>query len=83
MTATDRMLAVMMTAGLVLSGLLTRSSLSNRASPEQDLFPANLLLELTAEYISKEGRQIVALPLFLSRATLTICSSLNVPGKPR
>ena len=83
MTATDRMLAVMMTAGLVLSGLLTPVLAQQPSESEQDLFPANLLLELTAEYISKEGRQIVALPLFLSRATLTICSSLNMPDKPR
>ena len=69
MTVT-RMLAVLMTAGLVLSGLLTPVLAQQQSDPELELFPANLVLELTDEYVSCDGRQIVALPLFLSRATV-------------
>ena len=64
--ATDSMLAVLMTAGLMLSDPVLAQQQSD---PGQDLFPANLLLELTAEYISEEGRQIVVTPLFLPRET--------------
>jgi len=79
MTATDRMLAELMTAGLVLSGLPgPRSATSD---PEQDFFPANLLLELTVEYISKEGLQIVTTPSSFPETLFTTCFSLNVPGK--
>ena len=65
-----RMLAVLMTAGLVLSGFLTPVLAHQQSDPELELFPANLVLELTDEYVSCDGRQIVALPLFLSRKTV-------------
>ena len=75
---TDSMLAVLMTAGLMLSDPVLAQQPSD---PGQDLFPANLLLELTAEYISEEGRQIVVTPLFVPRETCDDLLFTEPPGQ--
>ncbi|MGH7256974.1 MAG: hypothetical protein ACREIM_01235 [Nitrospiraceae bacterium] len=63
------LLGVLMAAGLVLSGYMTPVLAQPRSDPEQDLFPANLLLELTDEHTSGDGRQVIATPLSPSRET--------------
>jgi hypothetical protein len=58
-----------MVAGLVLCGYMTPVVAQSRDDPEQDLFPANLVLELSAEHISEDGRQVVGTPFSPSRET--------------
>ena len=54
---------------LVLSGYMAPVLAQQRDNPEPDLFPANLMLEVTDEYISADGRQVVVTPLSPSRET--------------
>jgi len=66
------LLGVLMGAGLVLlvlSGYMTPVLAQQRDHPEPDLFPANLMLEVTDEHISADGRQVVVPPLSPSRET--------------
>ncbi len=58
-----------MAAGLVLCGYMTPVVAQPRSDPQQDLFPANLVLELSDEHISGDGRQVIGTPLSPSRET--------------
>lgn len=57
------LLGVLIVGGLALTPVLAQQ----RSDPEQDLFPANLVLELTDDHIPGDGGQIVVTPLSHSR----------------